>query len=66
MTDILQDLRDLSPGYGNIIQRAVDEIERLRDRLGPRGLEVVEIDGVGHYVNKKVKAEIERLREELK
>lgn len=60
--DILWKLRDLSPGYGNIIQEAVDEIERLRERLGPRGLEVVGIDGIGHYVNEKVKAEIERLR----
>lgn len=41
------------------------ENERLRERLGPRGLEVVEINGAGHYVNKKVKAEIERLRAEL-
>lgn len=38
------------------------EIKRLRERLGPRGLEVVFIDGAGHYVNEKVKAEIERLR----
>ena len=38
------------------------ELEMLRERLGPRGLEVVEIDGAGHYVNEKVKAEIERLR----
>lgn len=38
------------------------EINRLRERLGPRGLEVVVIDGAGHYVNEKVKAEIERLR----
>jgi phosphopantetheine adenylyltransferase len=42
---------------------AADEIERLRERLGPRGLEVVMIDGAGHYVNEKVKAEVERLRE---
>lgn len=42
--------------------RACDEIARLRERLGPRGLEVVMIDGIGHYVNAKVKAEIERLR----
>jgi len=38
------------------------EIKRLRERLGPLGLEVVMINGAGHYVNKKVKAEIERLR----
>ncbi|MGY4621994.1 hypothetical protein ACVWZ4_007221 [Bradyrhizobium sp. USDA 4472] len=38
------------------------EINRLRERLGPRGLEVVDIDGAGHYVNAKVKTEIERLR----
>lgn len=48
----------------NDVEDAAREIKRLRDRLGPRGLEVVEIDGAGHYVNEKVKAEIERLREE--
>ena len=41
------------------------EIKRLRERLGPLGLEVVLINGAGHYVNKKVKAEIERLRAAL-
>ena len=46
--------------------QALDEIERLRERLGPRGLEVVEIDGVSHYVNEAVKAEIERLRDLLR
>lgn len=40
----------------------LEENRRLRERLGPRGLEVVEIDGAGHYVNEKVKAEIEVLR----
>lgn len=40
----------------------MEENRRLRERLGPRGLEVVEIDGAGHYVNEKVKAEIEQLR----
>jgi hypothetical protein len=44
------------------LREAADEIERLRERLGPRGLEVIMIDGAGHYVNEKVKAEIERLR----
>lgn len=39
-----------------------EELRMLRERLGPRGLEVVGIDGIGHYVNEKVKAEIERLR----
>lgn len=33
MTDVLWRLRDLSPGYGNIIRDAVDEIERLREAL---------------------------------
>ena len=41
------------------------EIERLRERLGPRGLEVIEINGAGHYVNIKVRDEIERLRSEI-
>jgi hypothetical protein len=45
--------------------QAKDEIKRLRERLGPVGLEVVEIDGAGHYVNEKVKAEIERLTAQL-
>lgn len=45
-----------------VCQEAAEEIRRLRERLGPRGLEVVEIDGAGHYVNEKVKAEIARLR----
>lgn len=44
------------------ISELENEIERLRERLGPRGLEVVMIDGRGHYVNEAVKAEIERLR----
>lgn len=42
-----------------------EELRMLRERLGPRGLEVVMIDGAGHYVNEKVKAEIERLRDEV-
>ena len=46
-------------------REAADEIGRLRERLGPRGLEIVEINGAGHYVNEKVKAEIERLRKAL-
>lgn len=39
-----------------------DELRMLRERLGPRGLEVVQIEGRGHYVNEAVKAEIEKLR----
>ena len=39
-----------------------NEIDMLRKRLGPRGLQVIEIDGAGHYVNAKVRGEIERLR----
>lgn len=41
---------------------ASDEERRLRERLGPRGLEVVTINGNAHYVNEAVKAEIERMR----
>lgn len=41
------------------------ENTKLRERLGPLGLEVVEIDGAGHYVNAKVKTEIETLRSKL-
>lgn len=39
-----------------------EELRMLRERLGPRGLEVIEIDGRGHYVNEAVKAEIVKLR----
>lgn len=60
--DLLERLRNPLNGT-ELRTEAADEIERLRQRLGPRGLEVVEIDGAGHYVNAKVKAEIERLRE---
>ena len=38
------------------------EIERLHRRWDRLGFEVIEIDGVGHYVNEKVKTEIGRLR----
>jgi hypothetical protein len=40
------------------------ENARLKERLGPHGLEFIEIDGVGHYVNEVVRAEIDRLRSE--
>jgi len=43
-------------------RRLREKNERLLERLGPRGLEVIMISGAGHYVNEKVKAEIERLR----
>ena len=68
MTDIVERLRNASvyeqykAVLSNLGDEAADEIERLRERLGPVGLEVVEIDSSGHYVNVKVKAEIERLR----
>ena len=71
--DIAADLRsyterfELSPRIqGKLMLEAADEIERLRERLGPRGLEVVQIDGAGHYVNVKVKTEIERLQKDNK
>jgi len=53
---------DFGVGYGNGFEDQQKEIDRLRERLGPCGLEVVEINGAGHYVNEKVKAEIDRLR----
>ena len=75
MTDIVERLRVWPAAYGEdamsstyvgeMAKNAADEIERLRKRIGPRGLEVVDIDGAGHYVNEKVKAEIERLRKAL-
>ena len=33
MTDVIERLRDLSPGYGNVIADAVHEIERLREKV---------------------------------
>lgn len=45
---------------------AESEINRLRERLGPRGLEVIIIDGAGHYVSQKVKAEFDRLRARMR
>ena len=47
------------------LEQALAKTKQLRERLGPRGLEVVMIGGAGHYVNEKVKAEIERLRTTL-
>jgi hypothetical protein len=41
------------------------EIERLCERLGPRGLVVVNIGPAGHYVSEAVAAHIERLTREL-
>lgn len=43
-------------------QTETDELRMLRERLGPHGLEVIEINGRGHYVNEAVKAEIVKLR----
>lgn len=43
-----------------------EELRMLRERLGPRGLQVVMIKGSGHYVNEAVKDEIERLRAQVK
>lgn len=70
MSDIVERLRAVDHGsvedcfcQSPLFAQAADEIERLRERLGPRGLEVVLIDGRGHYVNEAVKAEIERLRQ---
>jgi hypothetical protein len=42
------------------------EIERLRERLGPRGLEVVMIDGTGHYVSAAVAAKLREAVEIIK
>lgn len=54
-----------SKGVSTNIDEAVAEIERLRRRLGPLGLVVVEIGEAGHYVNERVAAEIGRLRDDL-
>jgi hypothetical protein len=71
VTDIIERLwawytpNEVITGDVQLYIDAAKEIERLRERLGPRGLEVVEINGAGHYVNEKVKDEIERLRKTL-
>lgn len=52
----------------NLHQRARELLAdnaKLRERLGPRGLEVVMIGDAGHYVSELVKAEIESLRVQL-
>lgn len=58
--ELAQSIADASPE-----ENIREENRMLRERLGPQGLEVVFIGDVGHYVNEKIKAEIERLREEL-
>lgn len=55
-------VRNNDTDFGQVLA----ENQRLRDRLGPRGLEVVFIDGNGHYLNEAVKVEIERLRDLLR
>jgi hypothetical protein len=45
-----------------ITDKFAAEAARLRNRVGDRGLEVVMIDGVGHYVSEVVRGEIERLK----
>lgn len=47
------------------VKELVADNEKLRERLGPRGLEVVMIGDAGHYVSEAVKAEIESLRRQL-
>jgi hypothetical protein len=47
------------------VRQLLAENERLRERLGPRGLEVVMIGDRGHYVNETVKRELESLRLQL-
>ena len=48
--------------YVNELVDVKAELARLRKRVGPRGLEVVMIDGVGHYVSEAVAKELARLR----
>ncbi len=61
MRDILERLNDQHLAWAPLRKEATDEIERLRERLGPLGLEIVMVDGAGHYVNTKVKSKIEQL-----
>jgi uncharacterized protein YoxC len=47
------------------VRELLADNEKLRERLGPHGLEVVMIGDSGHYVNQAVRAEIESLRRQL-
>lgn len=49
----------------DLITHQAAEIERLRERIGPRGLEVVMIDGTGHYVSEAVAKELTRQAAEI-
>ena len=49
-----------------IINDLQAELERVRERVGQRGLEVVMIGKVGHYVSTAVKEELERVRADNK
>jgi hypothetical protein len=72
MKDIVEQLR-APDGNRRLLDEAADRIEkleaennRLLERLGPRGLEVVFIGDTGHYVNVKIKAHIEKLEAALR
>jgi len=69
--DLLAELDWIIDEYGHhregqIAQRARDKIAALYERLGPRGLVVVQIDNSGHYVSEVVANEIAALRNEAK
>ena len=55
----------IGEAFATALRAKDEEIARLTERLGPRGLEVVMIDGSGHYVSEKVAATIRRLEETL-
>ena len=57
-----QNYIDVSRQQRHWKEEAEAELARLRKRVGPRGLEVVMIDGVGHYVSEAVAKELARLR----
>lgn len=57
----LEQIRD-TPIQKLSVEELRVEVERLRERLGPRGLEVVMIGDTGHYVNEAIKTEINGLR----
>ena len=67
----MSDMNDARDAADEIIRLTADlaaakaEVAKLRERLGPRGLVVVEIGEAGHYVAQKVADEIERLRADL-
>lgn len=65
ITDSVVQIEKLVKKLRADLDAANEEVEKLRERLGPHGLVVVDIDKTGHYVSEKVADEITRLRTDL-